>query len=99
MYGGILLAILAPLVWIYRRDTCELPWYLRMGLPLLRTLVLIGLLIVYLQPRWRSEREEHYRQPRADAGRYEPEHGPPRPRHARRTCRPDAIAAGGLRPG
>ena len=30
-----------------------------MGLPLLRTLVLIGLLVVYLQPRWRSEREEH----------------------------------------
>ena len=60
MYGGILLAILAPLVWIYRRDTSELPWYLRMGLPLLRTLVLIGLLIVYLQPRWRSEREEHF---------------------------------------
>ena len=30
------------------------------GLPLLRTLVLIGLLVVYLQPRWRSEREEHF---------------------------------------
>ncbi|MGA2255004.1 MAG: hypothetical protein ABSG53_10110, partial [Thermoguttaceae bacterium] len=59
MYGGFLLAILAPLLWIYRRDTSELPWFLRKGLPLLRTLVLIGLLIVYLQPRWRSEREEH----------------------------------------
>jgi hypothetical protein len=59
IYGGVLLAILAPLVWIYRRDTRELPWYLRLGLPLLRTLVLIGLLVVYLQPRWRSEREEH----------------------------------------
>ena len=59
IYGGVLLAILAPLVWIYRRDTGELPWYLRLGLPLLRTLVLIGLLVVYLQPRWRSEREEH----------------------------------------
>ncbi len=57
--GGVLLAILVPLVWIYRRDTGELPWYLRLGLPLLRTLVLIGLLVVYLQPRWRSEREEH----------------------------------------
>ena len=56
---GILLAILAPLVWIYRRDAGELPWYLRIGLPLLRTLVLIGLLVVYLQPRWRSQREEH----------------------------------------
>ena len=60
MYAGILLAILAPLVWIYRRDTSELPWYLRLGLPLLRTLVLIGLLVVFLQPRWRSEREEHF---------------------------------------
>ena len=47
-HGGILLAILAPLVWIYRRDAGELPWYLRIGLPLLRTLVLIGLLVVYL---------------------------------------------------
>src|SRR5271165_7659669 len=59
IYGGVLLAILGPLVWIYRRDTGELPWYLRVGLPLLRTLVLIGLLLVYLQPRWRSERIEH----------------------------------------
>src|SRR5271165_5630466 len=59
IYGGVLLAILGPLVWIYRRDTSELPWYLRRGLPLLRTLVLIGLLVVYLQPRWRSQREEH----------------------------------------
>ena len=59
IYGGILLVILAPLLWIYRRDTGELSWYLRLGLPLLRTAVLIGLLLVYLQPRWRSEREEH----------------------------------------
>ncbi len=59
IYGGILLAILSPLVWMYRRDAGELPWYLRVGLPLLRTLVLIGLLVVYLQPRWRSERIEH----------------------------------------
>ncbi len=57
--GGVLLAILAPLLWIYRRDAGELPWFLRIGLPLLRTLVLIGLLVVYLQPRWRSERIEH----------------------------------------
>jgi hypothetical protein len=59
IYAGIFLAILAPLLWMYRRDSRELPWYLRVGLPLLRTLVLVGLLIVYLQPRWRSEREEH----------------------------------------
>ena len=58
IYGGILLAILTPLVWIYRRDARELPWYLRVGLPLLRTAVLIGLLFVYLQPRWRSKSEE-----------------------------------------
>jgi hypothetical protein len=59
MYGGILLAILGVVLWTYRRDSAELPWYLRVGLPLLRTLVLVGLLIVYLQPRWRSEQEEH----------------------------------------
>ena len=59
LYAGILLVILAPLHWIYRRDSAELPWYLRFGLPLLRTAVLLGLLVVYLQPRYRSEREEH----------------------------------------
>ena len=45
---------------IYRRDAAELPWLLRFGLPLLRTAVLVGLLFVYLQPRWRSEREERF---------------------------------------
>jgi hypothetical protein len=60
LYAGVLLAILAPLMWIYRRDSRELSWYLRIGLPLLRTLVMIGLLIVFLQPRWRSERIEHF---------------------------------------
>ena len=59
IYGAVLLLILAPLMWIYRRDAQELPWLLRFGLPLLRTAVLVGLLFVYLQPRWRSEREEH----------------------------------------
>ncbi len=59
IYGAVLLLILAPLMWIYRRDAQELPWILRIGLPLLRTAVLVGLLFVYLQPRWRSEREEH----------------------------------------
>jgi hypothetical protein len=60
IYAGVLLVILAPIVWFYSRDTSELPWYLRVGLPLLRTLVLLGLLAVYLQPRWRSERIEHF---------------------------------------
>ena len=41
-------------MWIYRRDTSELPWFLRFGLPLLRTAVLVGFLFVYLQPRWRA---------------------------------------------
>jgi len=59
IYAAILLLILAPLLWIYRRDAQELPWVLRFGLPVLRTAVLIGLLFVWLQPRWRSEREEH----------------------------------------
>ena len=60
IYGAVLLLILAPLMWIYRRDAQELHWSLRFGLPLLRTAVLVGLLFVYLQPRWRSEREEHF---------------------------------------
>jgi hypothetical protein len=60
IYGAVLLLILAPLLWIYRRDAQDLHWSLRFGLPLLRTAVLIGLLFVYLQPRWRSEREEHF---------------------------------------
>jgi hypothetical protein len=60
LYGAILLVILAPLLWIYRRDARELPWYLRFGLPLLRTAVLVGLLFAYLQPRWRSERDDHH---------------------------------------
>ncbi len=59
IYGGVLLLILAPLLWIYRRDAIELPWILRFGLPLQRTAVLVGLLFVWLQPHWRSEREEH----------------------------------------
>ena len=50
IYGAVLLLILAPLMWIYRRDAQELPWILRIGLPLLRTAVLVGLLFVYLQP-------------------------------------------------
>ena len=60
LYAAALVAILTPLMWIYRRDAAELPWILRFGLPLLRTAVLVGLLFVYLQPRWRSEREEHF---------------------------------------
>ena len=43
-----------------RRDAQRIALELRFGLPLLRTAVLVGLLFVYLQPRWRSEREEHF---------------------------------------
>ncbi len=60
IYGGILLAILGVVFAIYRRDTSELPWWLKALLPLLRAAVFVGLLAVYLQPHYRSEREEHY---------------------------------------
>ena len=53
-----------------------------------------------LSPTAMAERARRAsRQPRADAGRYQPEHGPPRPRHARRTHGTDAVATGGLRAG
>ena len=55
--GGVLVVLLALTVLLYVFDTHELPWYFRVGLPLLRTLVSIGLLLVWLQPRWRSSRE------------------------------------------
>lgn len=43
--------------WMIRRDAAELHPVLGWLLTLLRTLTLFGLLILYLQPQWRSERE------------------------------------------
>ena len=44
--------------WMYRRDAAELrrPW--GWVLTALRTAAFLGLLVLYLQPHWRSEREE-----------------------------------------
>lgn len=99
IYGGVLLLILAPLLWIYRRDAIELPWILRFGLPLQRTAVLVGLLFVWLQPHWRSEREEHVDSLCAAVGRYELEHGQDRSGYAGRPYGQVAVAAGGRRAG
>jgi hypothetical protein len=60
LYSSVALPLLALFIWVYPRDTAELHWSLRLGLPLLRIAVLIGLLFVWLEPRWRSEREEHH---------------------------------------
>jgi len=51
------LALASFIRWMYRRDARELglPW--RWVLTGLRTAVLFGLLVLYLEPRWRSEHE------------------------------------------
>ncbi len=54
----ILIVILLFVRYMYRRDAEELrPWW-RWLLTALRTAVFLGLLVLYLQPHWRSEREE-----------------------------------------
>jgi len=54
---GALLAIALFVRWMYRRDAID--WHPALGwfLAVLRTLVLLGLLVLYLQPQWRTERE------------------------------------------
>ncbi len=55
---AVLLAILLFVRWMYNRDAVELrPWW-RWLLTALRTAAFLGLLVLYLQPNWRSEREE-----------------------------------------
>ena len=49
--------ILAYVRWMYRRDAVELRPWLGWLLTVLRAAALVGLLILYLQPQWRSERE------------------------------------------
>ncbi|MEE8451183.1 MAG: hypothetical protein V3R99_04680, partial [Thermoguttaceae bacterium] len=43
--------------WMIQRDAADLPAVLGWLLTLLRTVTLFGLLILYLQPQWRSEQE------------------------------------------
>jgi hypothetical protein len=43
--------------WIYRRDAVELPRLIGWFLTALRTAAFFGLLVLFLQPHWRTERE------------------------------------------
>lgn len=52
-----LAVLLVLVVWLYRRDAIELGRPLRWTLTALRAGALLGLLIIYLQPQWRTERE------------------------------------------
>lgn len=51
------LALASFIRWMYRRDAKELGLLWRWTLTGLRTAVLFGLLVLYLEPRWRSEHE------------------------------------------
>ncbi|MCE5267336.1 MAG: VWA domain-containing protein [Planctomycetaceae bacterium] len=55
---GVLVAVLLFVRYMYRRDAVELrrPW--AWLLTALRMAAFLGLLVLYLQPHWRSEREE-----------------------------------------
>ena len=53
-----LIVILLFVRWMYVRDCAELRPAWRWLLTALRTAAFLGLLILYLQPHWRSEREE-----------------------------------------
>ena len=50
-------ALLVFAVGLYRRDAAELNLFARIGLTTLRALVIFGLLLVYLEPQWRVERD------------------------------------------
>jgi len=54
------LALASFIRWMYRRDARELGLAWRWVLTGLRTAVLFGLLVLYLQPRWRIEHEVVY---------------------------------------
>ena len=56
---AVLFLVLALIVWsIYRRDWLELPRAWGILLALVRTLVFVGLIVLFLQPQWRTEQEE-----------------------------------------
>jgi hypothetical protein len=54
---GACAAVLVYVVWMYRRDSVELSGWLAALLTLLRLAAFGGLLAVYLQPQWRTERD------------------------------------------
>ena len=55
---AVCIAILLFVRWLYRRDAQELRPLWGWLLTALRTAAFLGLLVVFLQPHWRSEREE-----------------------------------------
>ena len=55
---GVCIAILLFVRYLYRRDSVELRPVWGWLLTALRTATFFGLLVLYLQPHWRSEREE-----------------------------------------
>ena len=54
---GVCVAIMLFVRYMYQRDCVELPLLVGWLLTALRTAALLGLLIMYLQPHWRLERE------------------------------------------
>jgi hypothetical protein len=54
---AVCLAVLAYVVWMYRRDSVELNPWLGGLLTILRLAAFGGLLAIYLQPQWRTERD------------------------------------------
>ena len=54
----VTVALLLFVRWMYRRDAVELGRPLRWLLSGLRMAVILVLLVLYLQPQWRTEREE-----------------------------------------
>lgn len=54
---GVCLAILYFVVHMYRRDSVELHPAIGMLLGLLRIVAFVGLLVIYLQPQWRTDED------------------------------------------
>jgi hypothetical protein len=52
----VLAAVVAYVIWMYRRDSVELHPAVSVLLSTLRIFTFVGLLIVYLQPQWRTEK-------------------------------------------
>ena len=55
---SVCIAVLLFVRWMYRRDSVELQPIWRWILTALRTAAFLGLLLLYLQPHWRTERED-----------------------------------------
>ncbi|HUY34734.1 MAG TPA: vWA domain-containing protein [Pirellulales bacterium] len=55
---AVLVAIAVYVIYTYRRDTAELHGLLSVFLTCLRLTVFVGLLLIYLEPRWRNETDQ-----------------------------------------